>query len=84
MRPQQLYELRKRFLQLDNKPVKVPASAFMAEVPPDRSTVFEPFKPHIRRLVKRGYSNAQIADYLSQNGIEISGRELIDLIGALQ
>lgn len=85
MKPQQVNVLRARFFERMRREaaVKLPASQFMGTVAPANSSVLEPFKADIKQLVKRGYSTAQIADFLRANDIKVPARELNDLVGAI-
>lgn len=84
MSRQQVYVLRKRFLDLARKAVKVPAAAFMAAVSPDWNTALVRFEPHIRSLIRSGYSPAQVADYLKANDVDVPFNELSSYLGELK
>ena len=61
--------------------VKVAAEEFMQKVTP--ANAIDPFKDDIKQLVKRGYSEAQIADFLRANDVRVSAKELTNFLGAM-
>lgn len=85
MKPQQANVLRSRFLERMRKAavVKMPAEQFMQTVTPASLSVLDMFKDDIRQLVKRGYSEAQIVDFLYANDVQVTTDELITFLGAM-
>ncbi|CAH0356002.1 hypothetical protein [Aquabacterium sp. CECT 9606] len=86
MKPQQANVLRTRFLdRMKSKgAVKLPAEQFMQSVnPAAQASVLDPFKDDIKQLVKRGYSEAQITEFLNVNDVQVSDTELTTFLGAM-
>lgn len=85
MTRQQVNVLRTRFLDRMKRAavVKLPASQFMQTVTPASASVLDTFRDDIRQLVKRGYSQEQIADFLQANEVQVSAGELTTFLGAL-
>lgn len=83
MTRQQANVLRARFIERMEKTaaVKVAAEEFMQQVTP--ANALDTFKDDIRQLVKRGYSEAQIADFLRANEVRVSAKELTNFLGAM-
>lgn len=80
--PQHVNVLKTRFLERMAKAaaVKVPADEFMLQTPPASSSVLEPFKAEISKLVKHGYSEEQIAEFLKANDVEVDAQELMTFL----
>lgn len=83
--PQHAVVLRTRFLERMRQKavVKVPAEQFMQSVTPFNTSVLEPFKDDLRQLTMRGYSEAQMVEFLRANDVEISPKELTTFLGAM-
>lgn len=84
MKPQQANVLRTRFLERMRREaiVKLPAQEFMQSVTPN-SPILEPFKNDIKQLLKGGYSETQIIDFLHANDVKITVKELTIFLGAM-
>lgn len=87
MTRQQANILRGRFLErmkADVAAKRVPAEQYMQTVDP---ALIDPallgFKDDIKLLVKRGYSDEQIAGFLHANDVKISSADLTTFLGAL-
>lgn len=85
VKPQQANVLRSRFLERMRREavIKLPAEEYMQRVTPANSTVFDPFKKDIKQLIKRGYTESQIADFLRANDVKVKVRELSKFIEAM-
>lgn len=84
MKPQQVVELRRRFLELLKRDVavKVPATRFMQTVPPDREAL-ELFRNEIKILVQNGYTEEQIRDFLHTNNVDVTADQIKTFLGAM-
>ena len=78
MKPQQANVLRSRFVECMRRAsaVKMSAENFMHSVPPEGTSVLEPFKTDIKQLITNGYSETQISEYLKANGVNAPAEEL--------
>lgn len=87
MTPQQANVLRGRFLERmkgDGAAKKLPAEQYMQSVDPALTdAALLAFTDDIKTLVKRGYSDEQIAEFLHANDVKISSADLITFLGAL-
>lgn len=77
--PQHVNVLKKRFLDKMAKAaaVKVPADQFMLQTPPASTSALDPFKSEISKLVRHGYTEEQIGEFLKANDVEVDAQELV-------
>ncbi|ENZ74758.1 MULTISPECIES: hypothetical protein [Pseudomonadota] len=80
--PQHVNVLKKRFLDKMAKAaaVKVPADQFMLQTPPANASVLEPFKSEITKLVRHGYTDEQIGEFLKANDVDVDAQELVTFL----
>lgn len=87
MTRQQANILRGRFLERmkgDVATKRLPAEQYMQSVDPALiNAALLGFSDDIKTLVKRGYSNEQIAEFLHGNDVNVSSADLTIFLGAL-
>jgi len=88
MLPQNVIELRKRFLAREEKAAAAQAAVaaaesladFMQRVQPI-ATQLEPYDQAMHALRDKGYTTEQIATYLHQRGIDVTPSDLNEYMG---